>query len=425
MFRLFAPLYLLLFFFILFQSDIIDLTLRSFVPESEEADILGDLSGATFMVEKILTDNPRSTWPQLLENMSSVNIQIRVTTLNNADISEVGRSQLQNGHIWVAQIGEDLIYKKFASTDDVMVIGPIYTVDEYEEMELLITLGTAGLLVTLTLIWAFALQRRIQRLSDTAKAFGENDFSTRADTHGGALVGELNHSFNYMADRIEQLVNSHKELTNSVSHELRTPLSRIQFELEFAAELTSLPEVQQSLDSIAEDSRELDALINELLTYARYERNNIELQLQKHNISAWLADWLHHYRLPVNSPIDLRLKTTCSEYVIFDAAALSRALSNLVSNALRYSHQTIELAVYRTENDIVLAVNDDGPGIAPSRRESLLMPFTRADQHRNKQQGGFGLGLAIVNQVMLRHQGKVVITDSTLGGASVELHWPQ
>lgn len=187
----------------------------------------------------------------------------------------------------------------------------------------------------------------------------------------------------------------------------------------------SLPEIQQSLDSIAEDSRELDALINELLTYARYERNNIELQLQKHNISAWLADWLHHYRLPVNSPIDLRLKTTCSEFVIFDAAALSRALSNLVSNALRYSHQTIELAVYRTENDIVLAVNDDGPGIAPSRRESLLMPFTRADQHRNKQQGGFGLGLAIVNQVMLRHQGKVIITDSTLGGASVELHWPQ
>ncbi|WP_420589305.1 ATP-binding protein [Bacterioplanoides sp.] len=423
MLRLFFPLYLLLFVFILFQSEIVDFTLRSLAPESEEADVLGDLSGATFMVEKILSDNPRSDWPDLLRQMSSENIQIRATDLNNPAIIPAAKQLLLAGDIWVAQIGEDLIYKKFLHSEDVMVIGPIYTVDEYQDTELMITLGSAMILVVLTLLWAFALQRRIRRLSDVAEAFGEDDFSVRASTDSKAQVGGLNRSFNHMADRIEQLISSHKELTNSVSHELRTPLSRIQFELEFAAELNSVDGLHQSLDSIAEDSRELDALISELLTYARYERNNIELQLQQQNISAWLADWLAAYRLPANSNVDLRIVTPGPEMLAFDAQALSRALSNLVANALRYAHQTIRLRLDTAGGQLIIAVEDDGTGIPEAQRQNLLMPFTRTDQHRNKQQGGFGLGLAIVHQIMQRHQGSVVITDSDLGGASIELHW--
>ncbi len=424
MFRLFLPLYLLLFLFGLFQSDIADFALRQLHPAAEEADVLADLSGATFMVEEILVHRSRAEWPELLEKMSAPNIRVNTTNFEDPAITPEAAQILAAGDIWVAQIGEDLIYKKFTQSDDIMVIGPIYTVDVYDETMFLANAGSAAFLIVLVLVWAFALQRRITKLSEVAAAFGQDNFSLRADTSKAARVGSLNRSFNRMADRIERLIVSHKDLTNAVSHELRTPLSRIQFELEYAAGLSEVDTLQASLDSISEDTSELDKLIRELLLYARYDRASTELNLQEFNLSLWLTEWAAGQRLPASSTLELKIQTPGELHATFDPHAIDRALSNLVQNAQRFARHTIRLKAGSEQHQVFLLVDDDGSGIAPDLRETLLQPFYRPDSHRNKKHDGVGLGLAIVNQIAKRHGGTLTIEDSDLGGARFRLRWP-
>ena len=103
---------------------------------------------------------------------------------------------------------------------------------------------------------------------------------------------------------------------------------------------------------------------------------------------------------------------------------LQLALSNLVGNALRHARSQVEVSLVGVGGRACLRVDDDGPGIAEADHEKVMRPFTRLDDSRSRDTGGFGLGLAIVNRIAARHGGELRISRATLGGARLEMHWP-
>lgn len=103
---------------------------------------------------------------------------------------------------------------------------------------------------------------------------------------------------------------------------------------------------------------------------------------------------------------------------------MARALGNLLQNARCHAHEQIVVSFTREGTDYLLSVEDDGPGIPESDRACIFEPFTRLDASRDRDTGGYGLGLAIVSRVAQWHDGSVCVTDSSLGGARFVLRWP-
>jgi two-component system sensor kinase ParS len=104
---------------------------------------------------------------------------------------------------------------------------------------------------------------------------------------------------------------------------------------------------------------------------------------------------------------------------------MSRALLNLVQNAVRYASQRVDIELKATAAGYELLVDDDGGGIAEADRERVFEPFIRLDESRDRGTGGAGLGLAIVKRVAANHGGTIEIQDSPLGGARFVLRWPR
>ena len=447
MLKLFAPLYLLLilplFTFDNFITEVVD----SVSTGAFEDDAIADFEGGFYMAEQLLLNTPRAQWPQQAERMSSRNIPFQVRPLASLTLTEDQRQTLLRGDTLVI-LGDDELLRKMPDSDDVISFGPVSTIEELDSARSTAVLAYFLILILLMGLWAWDVFRRIRHLQNANRAFGEGRFDVRAKVDGLHQLGHLNRDFNAMAEQIQQLIESHKMLVNAVSHELRTPIARIRFELDHAGYLERADDMKISFDSIAEDTAELEKMVSELLLYARYERDHLQLPMTRQSLPLWLQEWHQELRLAepamaVDIAVDVAVELAAervlpsssaaseshADIVAFNPEAMQRALDNLIGNACRYAKSRVLVtAQYLLENGqphcCVLMVDDDGPGIPLAQRQQLFDPFVRGDKSRTRETGGHGLGLAIVKQILERHQGSVHIEDSPLGGARFVMRWP-
>jgi signal transduction histidine kinase len=259
-----------------------------------------------------------------------------------------------------------------------------------------------------------------------SEAFGRGEFTARAAVTSRSAVGQVAKTFNAMAQRIESLISSHKELTNAVSHELRTPISRLRFGMEMVQSARDESTRQNYLNSMNMDIDELDDLVAELLTYARFDRDKPELKFKELPLDDWLNDIIE--RNNDDSRVNMifaPLGNESNHNVYFEPKLLSRAVNNLLRNAKRYAKQKVEVSAKQKNTRYYIFIDDDGAGIPETDRDRIFDPFTRLDASRGRDSGGYGLGLAIVKRIMQWHGGEVNVTTSHLGGARFILTWPK
>ena len=183
----------------------------------------------------------------------------------------------------------------------------------------------------------------------------------------------------------------------------------------------NLTEVESQ--ALNRDIGQLEALIEELLTYARLDRPQNELHLSTPDLPAWLQTHIDDVQ-SVNPQRTLLMSVTAGDYGALDMRLMERVLDNLMNNALRYSESTLRIGLDLQGNQASLSVEDDGPGIAPDEREKVFEPFVRLDPSRDRATGGCGLGLAIVSSIAQAMGGSVRCEESELGGARFCFSWP-
>ncbi|AIW14165.1 ATP-binding protein [Vibrio tubiashii] len=267
------------------------------------------------------------------------------------------------------------------------------------------------------------LSRRVRLLENATVKFAQGDFNVRAPTKGRDAVGRLNTSFNYMADKISNLIASNRFLTNAVAHDLRTPIFRIQWQAEMLQDQNLSKELHDKIASIIEDTEEMERMVDELLYFAKMERPETELSLEQLNLNHFLPEVVQ--RLPNSRDINIALDIESNVELCADRSLLKRGVVNLLSNAVKYAKDQVQLSVKESDGHLVLMVEDDGNGIPSEHWSSVFQPFYSADASRNKENSGFGLGLAIVDLIVKRHQGTVEVGQSTLGGAQFTLTFPK
>ena len=272
----------------------------------------------------------------------------------------------------------------------------------------------------LTLFWG-----DMKKLVGAAGQVGEGQFDVDVKVRKGTALRPLADAFNLMKERVAALLGSHRNLTNAISHEFRTPITRLRFRHQMAMDATDVAEKDKQLRAMDSAIDQLDELSTELLEYARMDRESPKLDVAPIDTSAWLEELAAEAReLSQAEGRDINITVQASvESVDGDYRYLSRAASNLLRNAVRYARREVQVQVGRQDGAAALHVDDDGPGIPVAEREHLFEPFARLDKSRDRQSGGFGMGLAIVRQIARWHGGSATISESRLGGARVSLSW--
>ena len=267
-------------------------------------------------------------------------------------------------------------------------------------------------------------ERRIRALQTAAERFGDGDLGARSRDSTNDALGGLGRSFDDMADRIGGLVGGQRELLRAISHELRTPLARLYFLIDEVREAGADDEARdRRLERVDASIAEMNALVEELLDFVRLEggspaneRALVEVPPLVEDARRTITDLRADVTVSVDAPAGVVVRAAPRE--------LRRALSSVAANAARHARSSVKISVFKDGDEVTLRIDDDGPGVPPSDRERIFEPFTRLDASRRKDQGGAGLGLAIVRRVVVAHGGRVAVGAADLGGARFDLVFP-
>jgi two-component system osmolarity sensor histidine kinase EnvZ len=264
--------------------------------------------------------------------------------------------------------------------------------------------------------WLFArhLNRPLKALQQAAIKVGVGDFSTKLQEQGSSEVIEVTRAFNQMSRGIAALENDRRLLMAGVSHDLRTPLTRIRLATEMMVD-----EDDYLREGIIYDIEDMNGIIDQFIEYLRHHKRE---EQSYEDINALVAEVvqseLKHQRV-----ITFESNPNLGNIPI-SSVAIKRVVTNMIENALRYSQGDIEVQSYFNSNKkyVIIAVNDNGPGIPESELESVFEPFKQGDAARGSE--GSGLGLAIIKRIIDMHNGKVVLSNRPEGGLSAQIYLP-
>ena len=230
-------------------------------------------------------------------------------------------------------------------------------------------------------------------------------------------MGELAGSINHMADDIEQMLESKRELLLAISHELRSPLTRAKVSL-------ALLEESKTQANIARDLQEMESMISELLEAERLKGRHSALNLTPQHLNDIVTGIAHDHFPDATLQLDLADNLPTQQ---LDITRLRLVVRNLLDNALKHqqnSTKPVEITTSLQGNQVVLQINDHGSGIPPEHLPYLTEPFYRADASRQRKTGGFGLGLYLVKLIITAHNGELDISSDVGVGTQVKVTLP-
>ncbi|ECF0292088.1 two-component system sensor histidine kinase RstB [Salmonella enterica subsp. enterica] len=420
--KLFVQFYLLLFVCFLVMTLLVGLVYK-FTAERAGRQSLDDLmKSSLYLMRSELREIPPREWGKTLKEMDlNLSFDLRVEPLNHYKLDAATTQRLREGDI-VALDDQYTFIQRIPRSHYVLAVGPVpylYFLHQMRLLDIALMALIAFSLAFPVFIWMRPHWQEMLRLESAAQRFGEGHLTERLHFDNGSSFERLGVAFNQMADNINALIASKKQLIDGIAHELRTPLVRLRYRLEMSENLT--PPESQALNR---DIGQLEALIEELLTYARLDRPQNELMLTELDLPAWLLAHLQDVQSVTPERAVNLVTCVIGDYGALDMRLMSRVLDNLLNNALRYSHTTVQVSLLLDGSQATLIVEDDGPGIEADARERIFEPFVRLDPSRDRATGGCGLGLAIVHSIALAMGGSVVCDESELGGAKFSFRWP-
>ncbi|MDR0661964.1 MAG: HAMP domain-containing protein [Holosporales bacterium] len=272
-------------------------------------------------------------------------------------------------------------------------------------------IGTSCLFTLIAWLFMRNQIRPVQALAKAAEQFGRTNQFDPIRPSGARELRQAGEAFNMMQTRIKYYIDQRTEMLAGVSHDLRTPLTRMRLKLEM------LPD-SANISTLRQDIAEMDGMIAHFLEYVRDER---------------LEEWEQVALAPVirESAQSYFSETLVCDFQLDDQIvypirlqAFRRLLSNLLANCQKKAHR-VHLSLWQEAQEVVLMVEDDGPGIPEQHREEVFRLFFRLDPSRTPGQGGSGVGLSIVKNLVTSMQGTVTLgTSPTLGGLCVTLRFP-
>lgn len=287
------------------------------------------------------------------------------------------------------------------------------------------------LAATISAMLAWLLARRIAKpVADVSKAasqLAKGDLNARVSIYSKEReIKELASKFNYMANTLQHLEEERQQAVTDIAHELRTPLAVMQARLD-ALEDGVYPMNNKQIALLSEQTQLLTRLVGDLRTLTLLEAGQLQLKSQSLELGGLIEDWVDRLQdRAALKDIALTWQAPREEiWVEVDKDRLYQISLNLIENAMRYAKNQVWIHLERDIDVVRLHVDDDGHGIPAEQRQKIFTRFTRLDQSRNRDTGGSGLGLPIVQALAQAHGGGAEASQSHCGGARLTVWLPK
>ena len=288
---------------------------------------------------------------------------------------------------------------------------------------LLLSLAAAGLAAILV---SYLLSRGIvaplRHMTSVSQRIANGHYAERVQIEHQDEFGQLAHSFNQMAENLEQIELMRRQLIADVSHELRTPLTAIQGSMEGLLDGV-LPSVPETFNQIHQEAGRLARLVEDLQELSRVEAGAFPLEIKLSRLDDLILTTINRLtpqavkkkiNLESDLPLDLPL-------VPLDESRITQVLTNLVSNAIQYTPEggLVRLIARQVKNEVRVSVMDTGVGIPAEHVSHLFTRFYRVDKSRSRQSGGgSGIGLTIARHLVESHGGRIWVESPGSGKGS-------
>ena len=259
----------------------------------------------------------------------------------------------------------------------------------------------------------FFLRRQIsplKELSNAADAFGKGDTFFALKPRGADEVRHVTHAFLDMRERIRLHIEQRTNMLAGVSHDLRTPLTRMKLQIEML-------DKNEDKIGLKEDVSQMEQMLEAYLSFIKEKEMEIRV---KSDISKLIGSIILDAKRNGDIIIPKNIQTVDAKVRIND---LRRAITNLTSNACRESKK-VEISLIRKDKNVLIIIDDDGPGIKEKDYSSVFKAFYRIENSRNLSTGGLGLGLTIARDIARSHGGEIKLEKSNLGGLRATLSVP-
>lgn len=267
-----------------------------------------------------------------------------------------------------------------------------------------------GLALAVAWIIASRISRPLKAMAKSAETVGRGQKPAPLPEDGAEELSRLAVAFNTMAADLERHEKDRSEVLAGISHDLRTPLTRLRLEAEMSV-------ADSARQAVVSDIEQMEAVISQFMDYARTESGEAPVVTDISALLAGIADRQRYVGHPLTMEIGELPET------MLRPKAFSRAITNLIDNAVKYGGGEITLAAAAVNGEIQVEISDHGPGVPQEEIERLKRPFTRLENARTNATGT-GLGLAIVERIARLHEGRLDLLPNPGGGLLVRLVLP-
>ena len=266
----------------------------------------------------------------------------------------------------------------------------------------------AILMITIAIIFLKNQTRPIIRLAEASEKFGKGEDLKEFRPSGALEIRKAGLEFDKMRKRIIRHLNQRSEMLSGISHDLRTPLTRIKLQLAMIKDKTLSEKLSSDVD-------EMEKMLNEYLQFAS---TGAKEKTEMFDLSELVQNLIKKYE---NPNIIQNFKNEI--YYNGRKNLISRCINNLIENSLKYGKK-IEVKIVKNQDNIMISISDDGPGIPENEYENILKPFYKIDKSRSETKSSVGLGLSIASDIVRSHGGDIKFSKSKYSGLEVSISLP-
>ncbi len=266
----------------------------------------------------------------------------------------------------------------------------------------------AFLMIMIAIIFLKNQTRPIIKLAEASEKFGKGEDLEEFRPSGALEIRKAGQEFDKMRKRILRHLNQRSEMLSGISHDLRTPLTRIKLQLAMIKD----ENLSQKLSS---DVDEMEKMLNEYLQFASTGAKD---KTETFNISEQISDLINKYENP-------NIIKDFNDRIYYNGRKnlINRCINNLIENSLKFAKK-VEVKIEKQQDNIIITISDDGPGIPQEEYENITKPFYKIDKSRSEKKSSVGLGLSIASDIVKSHGGDITFAKSKFGGLEVTISLP-
>ena len=266
----------------------------------------------------------------------------------------------------------------------------------------------AILMITIAIIFLKNQTRPITKLAEASERFGRGEDIEEFRASGALEIRKAGLEFDKMRKRILRHLNQRSEMLSGISHDLRTPLTRIKLQLAMIKD-------KDLSKRLSEDVDEMEKMLNEYLQFASTDAKD---KTETFDLSELVKNINNKYENPnIINDFDSQIYFNGRKNLI------QRCINNLIDNSLKYGKKIV-VKIKKQNSNIIISIDDDGPGIPKSEYQNIIKPFYKIDKSRSDSKSSVGLGLTISSDIAKSHGGDINFEKSKLGGLQVKISLP-